>query len=113
MARNGSEEQRLSWVEALKYALGTAGALVLAAVSINPSTATGNLNDWIRLLNPRVSASFGISEWVVMAAVVAAVAVIAIALGSVALSLQRQQARQLSMLQKLVQRLSLGAGGKG
>jgi hypothetical protein len=93
-------------VEALKYALGTAGALVLAAVSIDPTEATRNLNGWIRLLNPSVSASFGVAEWVVVAAVVGAVAVIAIALGNVAISLQRQQARQLSMLAKLTNGLS-------
>lgn len=108
MATNGSDDlrKRLSWVEALKYALGTAGAMVLAAVSINPDTATSNLNGWIRLLNPGVSASFGVAEWVVVAAVVGAVAVIAIALGNIALSLQRQQATQMSVLATMAQRLS-------
>lgn len=108
MARKPSDDpsKRLIVVEALKYALGTAGALVLAAVSIDPAQATGNLNGWIRLLNPGVSASFGISEWVVVAAVGGAVAVIAIALGNVALSFQRQQATQMSVLDTMAQRLS-------
>lgn len=105
MARKSSDDlsKRLIGVEALKYALGTTGALVLAAVSIDPAEATDNLNGWIRLLNPGVSASFGISEWVVLVAVGGAVAVIAIALGNVAISIQTQQARQLSMLEKLAQ----------